>query len=84
MLMGLLIVLGLAFVLIKYVLPKTQMGRRSRAKWLTILDRVPLESRKSVYLLKIGSRYFAVGMAEQSVNVIAELPSAEGEKIENE
>lgn len=83
MLVGLVIVLGLAVFLIRYLLPKTRLGRRKGNQWMVLVDRLSIEPRKGVYLVKILERYFVLGITEQSVNLITELSKSEGETIEN-
>lgn len=83
MLAGLLLVLGLAFVFIRVVLPKTKMGRSRRNSWVSLIDRYPLDQHKSLYTVKIMERYFVLGSSENSVNLVTELTREEGEKIEN-
>ena len=84
MLAGLAVVSGLAFVLLRYVLPKTGLAgsRKKLPPWVTMLDRVSLDSRRGLFLVKILDRYCVLGASESSVNLIAELTSAEGKKIE--
>jgi flagellar biogenesis protein FliO len=89
MLAGLVLVLGLAVVLIRFVLPKTGLAgfrrgaRGSRERWVHLLDRTPIEPGKNLYTVKIGARYFVLSSSEHAVNLIAELSQLEGEKIEN-
>ena len=78
MVVGLVFVLALALFLIRYVLARKSSRRGS---WVTIVDRFSLESRKHLYLVKIVGRYFVLGSGEQSLNVVAELNSSEGDKI---
>lgn len=85
MIAGLVVVLGLAFILVRFVLPKTVAGRlrKSRnAPWAILIDRLPIEPKKNLYLIRIANRYFVLGSSESSVNLITELSQAEGEKIE--
>ncbi len=83
MLAGLLLVLGLAFILIRVILPKTKMGRSRRNSWVSLIDRYPLDQHKSLYIVKIMERYFVLGSAENSINLVTELTQEEGEKIGN-
>lgn len=80
MMAGLVICLGLAVVFIRVVLPRTRIGRSARAGWFSILDTVRVDQRKSLHLVKIAERYFVLGAAEESLNLIAELSPAEWEK----
>ena len=89
MVLGLIFVLALALFLIRFVLPRTAIGRLrgwgNRAGmpgWVSVIDRFILEPRKSLYLVKVAGRYFILGSAENSMNLLAELSRSEGEKIE--
>ena len=82
MVMGLVVVLGLALLLIRYLLPRGRWGRGKKAKWATVVGRILLEPRKGVYLLKVAGRYLVVGSTEQSMALLAELSKTEGEEIE--
>ncbi len=83
MLVVLGIVLGLALVTIRYVMPKGRWNKRSRGGWVDVVGRVMLEPHKNLYLLKLAGRYLVVGSAEQSLSLILELSKEEGEKVEN-
>lgn len=82
MVAGLVVVLGLALLLIRYLLPRGRWGRGKKAKWATVVGRIMLEPRKGLYLLKVAGRYLVVGSTEQSMALLAELTKAEGEEIE--
>lgn len=81
MVIGLVLVLGLALVLFRYVLPRTKFGRRNGSSWASVEDAVRLDPHKSLYLVKILERYFVLGASEHSLQVITELSAPEGEKI---
>lgn len=83
---GLILVLGLAIVLIRYVLPRVPFGRfgRRRAGWARVVDRFVLEPRKNLYLVKVAERYFLLGSGENSLSLLSELSKTEGEKIESQ
>jgi len=80
MLAGLIMVLALAVVFIRIVLPRTRLGKGRREGWVNLLDTVHLDQRKSLYLIKIAERYFVLGAGGESLNLIAELSQAEWEK----
>lgn len=82
MIAGLVLVLALAVILIRFVLPRTRLGRSRAPAWGRVIDRLPVEPQKSLYLVKIVGRYFVLGVSERSVNLVTEIPPAEGEKIE--
>ena len=80
---GLVLVLALAVVLIRFVLPRLKIGRSRAPAWGRVLDRIALEPHRSLYLVKIAGRFFVLGATEHSIGLITEVPAAEGEKIEN-
>ena len=82
MLVGLVLILGLGLVFIRYVLPRTALGRRQRPGTVEILSRIPLEARKSLWIVKVVERYLLLGASDNSLNLITELSQSEGEKIE--
>jgi flagellar biogenesis protein FliO len=64
-----------AFLLLRY------LGRRvgglrehSSGGRLEVVDRLGLEPRRSVYVLRIGSRYVAVASTEAGMQVLMEIP----------
>lgn len=81
MVVGLVVVLGLALLFIRFVLPRTRLGRRGDASWASVEDAVRLDPHRSLYLVKILERYFVLGASEHSLQLITELSLAEGEKI---
>ena len=85
MITGLVLVLGLAVILLRYVLPKTRLAGigRKKGSWAQFMDRLPMGPKQSLNLVKISGRYFVLGVSENSVNLITELSTTEGEKIEN-
>jgi len=65
-------VILLAFLTIKYVLPKLVRGRKLRGSNIEVLDYQPLENRKSVYLLRIEDKKVAVGVTDHAVAKLCE------------
>ena len=80
---GLVLVLALAFVLIRFVLPKSRLARSRKDSWVHLIDRIPIDRHLQIYLVKILGRYLVLGASESSVNVITEIAQTEGEKIES-
>lgn len=81
MLAGLILVLGLAVVLVRFFLPRARWGRR-RVGWAEVVDRLVLEPRKSLYLVKVAERYLLLGASDHALHLVGELSRTEGEKIE--
>lgn len=83
MVAGLVLVLGLAVVFVRFVLPRTRLGRQRNVSWARILDRLTLEPHKNLYLVKMGDRYLVLGATEHSIQMVTEIAKSEGEKIES-
>lgn len=69
------IIIVLAFLVIRYVLPKIQTIRRNRASKIQVLDYQALDNRKAVYIVQIENKKVALGVTEQNVNLLCELES---------
>ncbi len=80
MVIGLLFVLGIAVVTLRVILPRTRFGRKGQGGWAHLLDVIRLDQTRSLYLVKIVERYFILGTAEHSLQMIAELSREDGEK----
>ena len=70
-LLGIIILLG--FVLIRFVGNVGRPRGRGGDRHFEILSWLKIEPKKTVYLVRIGKRTFALGAAESQLNVIAEL-----------
>lgn len=83
MVIGLVLVLALAFVLFRYVLPRMGLARRFKrgVPWAALEDVVRLDSRNTLYLVKVLERYLVLGVSENAFSLITELSPADGEKI---
>ena len=78
---ALVLVIILAGVFIKYVLPRMKGFRHVSKSGIEILDRQSLEPRKHIYLVKAGERHLLVGTADQSASLLGELSKDEVEKM---
>ena len=70
-LLGIIVLLG--FVLIRFVGNVGRPRGRGGDHHFEIVSWMKIEPKKSVYLVRIGKRTFALGAAENNLNVIAEL-----------
>lgn len=84
MVFGLVLVLGLIFFLLRYVLPRTRMGQSGTRSWMKMMERVSVGPQAHLTVVKILERYFILGVTENSVNLVTELSKEEGEKIEED
>lgn len=63
----------IAFAVIKYVIPKASYLKRGEDSQIELIERFALEPRKSLYILKIGSRFLLLGSSENSLSPLLEL-----------
>ncbi len=89
MLLRTLVVLGfvvmLAYVSLNWGMRKL-LGLKSPAMngaLVSVLERVPLDQRRSMFVIKAAGEYLLVGGAEQSLSLISKLDTAEVEKIQS-
>ncbi len=85
MLAGLILVLALAVVVFRFVIPRSRLFRgRLGGAWATVLDVARLDPHHSLYLVKIAERYLVLGgggSGEKGLTTVVELTPAEGERI---
>lgn len=78
-----LVVLGavclLAYLLLGKVLPRVLRVPTPTAsgRLLTVLDRLPIDPRRSILVVKMGDEHFLVGSAEQGLTLLARLDPGE-------
>jgi flagellar biogenesis protein FliO len=49
---------------------------------VSVVERIPLDQRRSMFVVKAAGEYLLVGGAEQSLNLISKLDTAEVEKLQ--
>ncbi|MDL1871311.1 hypothetical protein FBR05_03805 [Deltaproteobacteria bacterium PRO3] len=80
MVFAMIFVIALAIVVIRFIIPKLTFHRGAAARSdLRIVDRVPLDARKSLYILQIEGRRLLIGASEHHVGLIAELKATRDE-----
>lgn len=72
-LLVLTIVLGLAYVSLRYVLPRMFGLRVSNDGPIQVLTRFALEPRKMLYVVKVGSQTFLLGTSESQMECLTAL-----------
>ena len=65
---------ALAFVVL-YGARRVGLARQSGA--IALVGRLPLEARRSIYLVRVGRRVYVVGASEAGFAKLGELPEAE-------
>lgn len=63
----------IAFAVIKYVLPRASFVKRGQGSEIELVERFALEPRKSLYILKVGSRFLLLGTSENTISPLMEL-----------
>ncbi len=71
------VIIVLAFLCIKYLLPRLVKLRRRTASDIEVLDFQPLEQKKSIYVVKIQDKKLAVGVSDHSVTKLCEWDAPE-------
>jgi flagellar biosynthetic protein FliO len=70
----------LAYVVLRVVLPRFNLAGAGKSM-VRIVDRTPLDQRRSLYVIEVTGRWMLVGVSEAGVQLIGEL---DGEKAEYE
>jgi len=68
-----------AFVIIKYVLPKSPYVKANKNSQIEILERFILEPRKNLYILKVGPQRILLGTTENSISALTNWAVPQGE-----
>lgn len=63
----------LAYVAVRYWLPRVSGLRNPESSPIQILARTPLEPKKAIYLLKVGSEILLVGTSENHLHFLKTL-----------
>jgi len=78
MVFAMVVVIALALLLIRYVLPKLTFARvQGKGGGIQIVDRVALDARKSVCILKVDGKRYLVGVSENYIGTLAQLRSSD-------
>lgn len=77
----LVVVCGLAFVVL-WGARRLGIGRPSGA--VKLVGHLPLDARRAIYLIKVGSQVFVVGVAEGGMTKLGEVAESELPKQEPE
>lgn len=76
-----LVVLGgvciAAFLLVRFVGRYLSTGRTRGAHLLDVVARVPLEPRRSLYVVEVAGKTLLVGTSEMGLSVLSELDGSE-------
>lgn len=74
---ALIVVCVAAFWLVRYAAQRGLLGAQSRAKHLSVIDKIALDPRRSVHLVRVGNRVLVLGASDEGLRSLAELPAEE-------
>ena len=81
MILAMIFVIALAIVIIRFIIPKITLNRSRYARTdLKIIDRIPLDTRKVLYVLQVEGRRLLISASDHHVGLIAELESDHDEE----
>lgn len=71
------VVIALALLTIKFLVPKLRNLRRNKNSRIQILDYQALEPRKGIYIVDIAGKKIAIGVAENMIAKICDVTESE-------
>lgn len=80
-LLALAFVCGLAYLIFRVILPRftSNFGANNMMR---VVDRIGLDTRKSLYIIEVTGRWFLVAASEGGVQMISELDAKEASEAE--
>lgn len=77
MIFAMIVVIALAVVILRYIVPRLGIHRGiSRRSNFKVVDRIPLDARKSLFVLEIEGRRLLLGASDNHVGLVADLGAA--------
>lgn len=67
------VVIGLAVLILKYVLPRVAANRTNTKSAIKILDFQAIDAKKIIYIVQIENKRVAIGVTEHTINKITDL-----------
>ena len=80
-LVALAFVCGLAYVIFRVLLPRLTSNYGSN-NMMRVVDRIGLDTRKSLYIIEVTGRWFLVASSENGMQLISELDAKTAEEAE--
>jgi len=71
-LLAMILVLALAFMAIKYLLPGSPWIKKFQNSPIKVIAQTLLENRKSLYLIEVAGKVVLVGTSDQSIAALAQ------------
>ncbi len=70
------VVIGLAVLILKYVLPRVAANRTNSKSSIKILDFQAIDAKKILYIVQIENKRVAIGVTEHAIHKIMDLSDA--------
>lgn len=74
---AMVLIIGLAILFIRYVMPRLQVGQLRSGKNIQIIERSGLEPKKGLYIIRVGSKLALVGTTEHAIGKIFDLEESD-------
>lgn len=71
--LALLMVCVMAWWLVRYAARRGMLGAPAHSRHMTVVERVALDARKALHLVRIGKRILVVGASDEGLRTLAEL-----------
>jgi len=75
--LALLIVCVAAWWLVRYAARRGMLGASARGRHMTVIERVALDPRRALHLVRVGDRVLVLGASEEGLRTLAELSATE-------
>ena len=81
--LAMVVVLALAVVGLRFILPRLSLNRMPKGgSSLTVLERMPLDAKKSLLILGVEERRLLIGVTDHQLSFLAELESNETQDLQ--
>ena len=74
--LSLLAVCGASWWILRFAAKRGILARPSQSKLLIILDRIALDARRSIVIVKVGEKALVLGVSDEGIRSLAELDAA--------
>ena len=74
---AMVVVIGLAFVVLRYVLPRFRWQQKGGASRIKVLERFGLETRKGLYIVQVGGKTALIGTSDHAINKLMDLETSD-------
>lgn len=71
--LAMVFVIALAFVSIRYLVPRMHASRVKSIGNIEILDRIALEPRKNLFVIRVGDKHALIAVSEQGIAKLMDL-----------